>query len=99
MNLNPVKEDAIYNRVEYWVEQGNFHPIKGKFYSDSGRLLKIAYYHNYEMQMGALRPAEVIIIDAVNSKLVTTMNFSNIKEKSLPDNWFQREYLSHLKAE
>ena len=99
LDLSPAKDDAVYNRIEYWVEEGTYYPVKGKFYSDSGRLLKIAYYHNYEMQMGALRPTEVIIIDAVNSKMVTTMNFSNYREKIIPENWFQRDFLSHLKVD
>ena len=40
LDLKAVTDTAIYNRVEYWVEHGSFHPVKAKFYSDSGRLLK-----------------------------------------------------------
>ncbi len=99
LELDHLKDDAVYNKIEYWVEKDSFHPIKGKFYSDSGRLLKIAYYHKYQPQLGANRPTETIIIDAINPKLITTMNFSNYKETAVPDNWFQRDYLSHLKAD
>lgn len=99
LELTPSKPEAIYNRIEFWVEEGTFRPVKGKFYSDSGRLLKIAYYHHFEMQMGAERPTETIIIDALNPKLVTTMNFSQYKEKEIPESWFQRDFLPHLKAE
>jgi hypothetical protein len=49
--------------------------------------------------MGNLRPAEVIIIDALNSKMITTMGFSNYREKTIPENWFQRDSLSHIKAD
>ena len=66
LDMTAATPEAVYNRVEYWAERGTYHPIKGKFYSDSGRLLKIAYYHNYEEQAGELRPAQVILIDAVN---------------------------------
>lgn len=99
LELTPSKPDAIYNRVEMWVEEGTNRPVKGKFYSDSGRLLKIAYYHKFEMQLGTERPTETIIIDALNPKLVTTMNFSDYKDKEIPDSWFQRDFLPHLKAE
>ena len=47
LDLKAATDTAIYNRVEYWVEHGSFHPIKAKFYSDSGRLLKILYYRGY----------------------------------------------------
>ena len=91
--------DAIYNHIEYWVEKGTNHPVKGKFYSDSGRLLKIAYYHRYEEQLGALRPTEVVLIDAVNSNLATTIGYSGYTYQDIPNSWFQRDYLARLKAE
>ncbi|MBI1820562.1 MAG: outer membrane lipoprotein-sorting protein [Nitrospirae bacterium] len=99
LDLAPARDDTIYSRVEYWVEQGTFYPVKGKFYADSGRLLKIAYYHRYKEQLDTKRPGEVIIIDAVNTRQVTTMNFSDYRYQEIPEAWFQREFLPHLKIE
>jgi len=96
VELVPSNDSAIYGRIDYWVEQGSFHPVKSKFYSDSGRLLKIAYYHKYGESLGAQRPTEIILIDAVNSKLVTTMNTSDDKARAIPDNWYQRDYLPRV---
>ncbi|MFI5304550.1 MAG: outer membrane lipoprotein-sorting protein [Nitrospiria bacterium] len=98
-DLSPANDGAIYGRIEYWVEKGSYKPVKGKFYSDSGRLLKIAYYHRYEEELGDVRPTETIIIDAINSRLVTVMSFSNYEFKEIPDSWFQREYLPHIMAD
>lgn len=99
LELGPKSSDAIYAKAEYWVEKGSFHPIKGKFFSDSGRLLKITYYHRYETQLGAERPGETIIVDAVNARLVTTMTFQGYRGMEIPDSWYQREYLPRLKIE
>ena len=99
LELSPKNSEAIYAKAEYWVEKDSFHPIKGKFYSDSGRVLKIAYYHRYEKQLGAERPGETIIIDAVNAKLVTTMSFHGYRATDIPDSWYQREYLPRLKLD
>ena len=99
LELSPKDSDAIYAKAEYWVEKDSFHPVKGRFYSDSGRLLKITYYHHYEKHLGAERPAETIIIDAVNSKLVTTMGFQGYRGMEIPDSWYQREYLPRLKLD
>src|SRR6185503_2252654 len=71
LELKAAADTAVYNRVEYWVEQGTFRPVKGKFYSDSGRLLKVIYYRNFVDRLGAQRPAEAVIIDAVDSTLAT----------------------------
>jgi hypothetical protein len=99
LDLSPSNDSAIYGRVEYWVEKETYRPVKGKFYSDSGRLLKIAYYHKYQEQLGTFRPSEIILIDAVNTRLVTTINSSGHHAMEIPDSWYQREFLPHLKVE
>jgi hypothetical protein len=96
IELQPRSETANYGRVEYWVDQDTFRPVKGKFYSDSGRLLKIAYYHKYAEWLGAYRPTEIILIDAVNAKLVTTITNSLNKAREIPDAWYQREFLPRI---
>lgn len=99
LDMAAATPEAVYSRVEYWLEQGSFRPVKGKFYSDSGRLLKIAYFHNYQQQLGGVRPTETIIIDAVDSNLVTTMTTSDYRVEEIPDAWFQRDFLPRLKVD
>lgn len=99
LELKAAADSAVYNRVEYWVEQGTFRPIKGKFYSDSGRLLKIIYYRNFTERLGAVRPAEAVIIDAVDSSLATIATFGDSRLQDVPDAWFQRDYLPRLKIQ
>ena len=98
LELKAATDTAVYNRVEYWVEQGTFRPVKGKFYSDSGRLLKIIYYRNFIERLGATRPAEAVIIDAVDSSLATIAVFSESRFQEVPDAWFQRDYLPRLQV-
>jgi len=99
LDLKASNDLATYNRVEYWVEQGTFYPIKGKFYADSGRLLKIAYFRKFAEQLGAVRPTESINIDAVDSSLATTATFGEYAYQEIPEAWFQRDYLPHLRAQ
>lgn len=96
LELKAAADTAVYNRVEYWVEQGTFHPVKGKFYSDSGRLLKIIYFRNFTERLGAVRPAEAVIIDAVDSSLATIATFGDSRFQEVPDAWFQRDFLPRL---
>ncbi|OLB12629.1 MAG: hypothetical protein AUH10_07890 [Gammaproteobacteria bacterium 13_2_20CM_66_19] len=98
LELKASNDLATYNRVEYWVEQGSFYPIKGKFYSDSGRLLKIVYFRNFAQQLGAVRATEAIIIDAVDSSLATTATLGEYAYQEIPEAWFQRDYLPHLQV-
>ena len=98
LDLTAVTDDAIYDRIEYWVEQGTYFPIKGRYYSDSGRLLKVAYYRNFGDVLGRKRPTETILIDAVDVQHVTTMTQTDWRLQDIPDSWFQREFLPHLEV-
>ena len=99
LDMKAANDHATYNRVEYWVEKSTSYPIKLKAYSDSGRLLKIAYYHKFSEQLGGLRSGETIIIDAVDSNLVTTLATSDWRAQEIPDAWFQRDFLPRLKLD
>lgn len=99
LDLRGVNGQAVYSRIEYWVEQGNFYPIKAKFYSDSGRVLKVLYYKGFVERLGSVRPTEAIIIDAVDTSLVTVVHFDDLRVQKIPDSWFQRDYLSRLRLQ
>lgn len=98
LQLKAADDLATYSRVDYWVEQGTYLPIKGDFYSDSGRLLKIAYYRHFSRILGTIRPTQTIIIDAVDKSLATVATSSDFGYQDIPDTWFQRDYLPHLET-
>jgi outer membrane lipoprotein-sorting protein len=98
LELKAATDVAVYNRVEYWVEQGTFRPVKGKFYSDSGRLLKIIYFRSFIERLGAVRPSEAVIIDGVDTALATIAVFAESRFQDVPDAWFQRDYLPRLQV-
>jgi hypothetical protein len=96
LNLAAKTSSAIYNHLELWVEKGTFRPIKGKYYADSGRLLKIAFFRKYSEALGGSRAMESVIIDAVDSRQATTIKTTALAFKDLPDSWFQRSSLPQL---
>lgn len=99
LDLKAVTETATYNRIEYWVEHGSFRPIKAKFYTDSGRLMKILYYRAFALRLGAMRPTEAVIIDAIDSSLVTTVAFGDLRFQDIPEAWFQRDALPRIRLD
>lgn len=98
LNLVHANDQSVYDRIELWVEEGSFRPIKGKFYSDSGRVLKIIYYRNFQERLGAVRPTEAVIIDAVDTSLATIATLGDWRPQDIPETWFQRDYLPHLQT-
>lgn len=98
LQMKAADDLATYSRVEFWVEQGTYLPIKAKFYSDSGRLLKVAYYRNFIDVLGKTRPTQTVIIDAVDTSLATVATSTDYGYQDIPDTWFQRDYLPHLET-
>ncbi|MDR3368485.1 MAG: outer membrane lipoprotein-sorting protein [Rhodoferax sp.] len=99
LDLNASSPDATYNRIEFWVDSANNQPIKGKFYSESDRLLKTVYYRRYQPQLGKERPTEMVIIDGLDSKWVTVMRYTDFVFRDVPEVWLQRDYLPNFKPE
>jgi hypothetical protein len=89
----------VHSRAEYWVEKGTFWPVKTKFWSDSGRVLKALYYRDFTQRLGAVRPGSAVIIDAVDATLVTTVRFGDPAFRDIPDFWYQHDYLPRLRPE
>lgn len=92
-------ENATYSAAELWVDAQNSAPIKAKFFADSGRLLKTAYYRKFQSQLGADRPSETVIIDGLNPQLVTLIRLSEFSFRNIPLAWFQRDYLPRFQPE
>jgi outer membrane lipoprotein-sorting protein len=91
--------DATYDHIEMWIEVANSHPVKARFYAESGKLLKTAYYRRYEKQLGIDRPTETVIIDGLDPNWVTVMRYSDLVKRDVPDAWLQRDYLPRFKPE
>ncbi len=91
--------DATYASIEMWVDAENNRPIKARFFAESSRLLKTAYYRHYQPQLGAERPTETVIIDGLNPQSVTLMRFSDYKARAVPDAWMQRDYLPRFQPD
>jgi outer membrane lipoprotein-sorting protein len=91
--------DVTYASIEMWVDSSNNQPIKARFFADSARLLKTAFYRKYEMQLGQERPTETVIIDGLNNRSVTIMRFTNYVARVIPDTWFQRDFLPRFQPD
>lgn len=91
--------DVTYHHIDMWIDTSNNRPVKSRFYTESGRLLKTAYYRHYEKHLGQERPTETVIIDGLDPSWVTVMRFSDYAKREVPDAWLQRDYLPRFKPE
>jgi hypothetical protein len=91
--------DVTYHHIEIWIDTTSSRPIKARFFAESGRLLKTAYYRKFTQQLGRERPTEVVIIDGLDPHWVTVMRYSDFAWRDVPDAWLQRDYLPRFKPE
>ena len=99
LGLKATVLNATYATIELWVDAENDRPLKARFFAESGRLLKTAYYRRFQPQLGAERPTETVIIDGLNPQSVTLMRFSDYASRTIPDTWMHPDYLPRFQPE
>ena len=97
--LTAISPDVTYASIEMWIDVENNRPLKARFFAESSRLLKTAYYRRYQSELGAARPTETVIIDGLDPQSVTLMRFSDYKARTIPDTWLQRDFLPRFQPE
>src|SRR5581483_2527215 len=60
--LAGVSPDVTYDHIEMWLDAGNSRPVKARFFTESGQLLKTAYYRRYQAQLDVEPTTETVII-------------------------------------
>jgi outer membrane lipoprotein-sorting protein len=96
LDLTAVDRTVTYQRVKYWVHKSTYFPVKAEFYSLSDRLLKTCTYDNVRQLGGRLRPARLVMMDALRSESRSEMDYMDMKSRDLPDKVFTKEYLKKL---
>lgn len=96
LELAAVDRKVAYQRVRYWVRQRDYRPYKAEFYSVSNRLLKTCLYEDFRMLGDKVRPARLVMTDALSQGTESTLLYSDLKLRELPDQIFTKEYLRRL---
>jgi outer membrane lipoprotein-sorting protein len=91
--------EVTYHTLEMWIEHTSNRPVKARFYTESGRLLKTVYYRKYKQALGIERPTETVIIDGLDPQWVTVMRYTDYALRDVPEAWLQRDYLPRFQPE
>ncbi len=96
LELKAVDRGVTYDRVLYWVNQSDNRPYKAEFYTRSDRLMKTCFYQNFTTMQGEQRPLRLVMIDNLNAGNKSTLDYSDMLLKDLPDKVFTKDYLKKL---
>lgn len=89
-------EGVTYYRINYWLKKDNYLPIKAEFFALSGKKLKTALYKETKIFNGQERISKIVIYDAIKTNSYSVMEYLDMKERELPDNYFNLGYLQRM---
>ncbi len=84
LELKAKEPDAAYDRIKLWLRRSDSLPIKGEFYTASGKLLRVAEYSDYRDFGGLKRPAKIVMKNMLATKRYSTMTFDTVNIKVQP---------------
>lgn len=96
LQLDAVDKWVTYRKVLYWINAKNARPHKAEFYAVSGRMLKTAYYQDFQTLGEEVRPTRIRIDDALKKGHQSELEYSNMVLRNLPDKVFTKDYLKKL---
>ncbi len=83
-------DTATYAKIIYFLKPTDLRPIKAEFYTQSGKLLKIAEYSDYKKVGSQTLMTAVNIVDSITKKK-STIQFLNHKKAKFTDIFFNKE--------
>lgn len=96
LELKAVDRSVTYDKVLLWVNKTNDRPYRAEFYAVSGRLLKTCRFQNYKEAGGAVRPTRLVMDDALVEGAKSSLEYSDLRSKDVPDRMFAKDYMKRL---
>jgi hypothetical protein len=96
-DLRATNKNATYDRIKYWISKKGLVGVKADFFTVSGKMFKSATfeYNNRIMVQDEPRSfvSKMVITNAVIKEDITTMTYSKVKIKRIPDSTFNLNLL------
>jgi outer membrane lipoprotein-sorting protein len=84
LELKARTHEAAYDRIKLWLAKSDAIPIKGEYYTASGKLLRVAQFSDVQ-SFGALRrPARVVMKNMIATQRSSQLLLSSFNTKATP---------------
>jgi len=96
-DLMAANKKTTYDRIRYWISEKRLVGVKAEFFTVSGKMFKTAVFeydnriHNGDASQVFI--SKMVITDAVMKKNITTMSYSDVKIKKIPEAAFNLNLL------
>ena len=96
-DLTATNKKATYDRIKYWISKKRLVGVKADFFTVSGKMFKSATFEYNNRIMVHDKPrsfvSKMVITNAVIKEDITTMVYSKVKMKRIPDSTFNLNLL------
>ena len=94
--LTAKKPSATYHKIVMHVRRSDYRPVRAEYYLLSGKHYKTARFDTFRMIDGHPILAKMTIFDEIRPGHFTIFEYEEIVEKSLPERYFNKNYLIHV---
>lgn len=84
LELKAKNTDAAYDRIRLWLRQVDFMPVKGEYYSQSGKMLRMAEFSEVKNYGGFKRPSKIVMKNMLAVKRFSVMTVETMNVKVTP---------------
>jgi outer membrane lipoprotein-sorting protein len=84
LELTAKTGDAAYERIKLWMRKSDNMPVKGEYYTSSGKMLRAAEFAEVKSFGGFKRPARVVMKNMLTPKRWSEMLMSSFNTKVNP---------------
>ncbi len=92
LDLNSTRKGTTYHRIELFVSQEEYFPLKANLYLKSGKLAKVACYESGTMN-DQRRVVVMTLVDRINKHQKTRVNYQGMENKTIADKFYNPAYL------
>ena len=84
IELRAKTTDAAYDRIKLWLRRTDFMPVKGEYYSQSGKMLRMAEFSDVKSYGGFKRPSKIVMKNMLAVKRFSVMTVETMNVKVTP---------------
>ena len=75
LELHAKTKDAAYDMIKLWMRKSDSLPVKGEYYTASGKMLRMAEFSDFKAYSGLTRPGKIQMKNMLATQRYSTMSW------------------------
>ncbi len=78
LELHAKTKDAAYDMIKLWMRKSDSQPVKGEYYTASGKMLRMAEFTEFKVYSGLMRPGKISMKNMLATQRYSTMSWDSM---------------------